>query len=76
MKQKRILLCRSQSEAMILSRRLSSCGIDSILTRPPRSKKVHACTWGLEIDQQQCESVETCLDRAKIANDVWCWEDS
>ena len=42
MKQHRLLLCRSQSEAMILSGRLSACGISGKLTRPPRSRQVRS----------------------------------
>lgn len=75
MKQHRLLLCRSQSEAMILSRRLSACGISGNLTRPPRSKQVHSCSWAIEIDSCFCEQVEHCLNKAGIPSDLWCWED-
>ena len=75
MKQKRMILCRSQSEAMVLSRRLSACGIDSRLTRPPHTEKVRACSWGIEIEAEQSDEAETCLKRGKISHDVWCWED-
>lgn len=75
MKQKRLILCRSQSEAMILSRKLSACGINGKLTRPPRSAKVHSCSWAIEIDKNNSEQAENCLRHANIAPDVWCWED-
>lgn len=73
MKQSRMILCRSQSEAVILSRKLSACGIDARLARPPRSPNVHSCSWGLEIETLASERVADCL--ADIPPDVWRWED-
>lgn len=76
MKRRRLLLCRSQSEAMILSRRLSACGIDALLTRPPRSRKVRSCSWGIALADHDAMRAEACLRSARISPDVWCWEDS
>lgn len=73
MKQSRMILCRSQSEAQLLSRKLSSCGIDARLVRPPRSPKVRSCSWGLEIEVQNCDWAAHCL--ADLPPDVWRWED-
>ena len=75
MKQQRLILCRSQSEAMVLSRTLSKCGINGKLTRPPRSKKVRSCSWAIDIDSREAEQVEDCLQQAEIPRDIWCWED-
>ena len=75
MKQHRLLLCRSQSEAMILSGRLSACGISGKLTRPPRSRQVRSCSWAIEIDSRLSEQAEHCLEKAGITSDLWCWED-
>lgn len=75
MKQHRLLLCRSQSEAMILSGRLSACGISGKLTRPPRSRQVRSCAWAIEIDSRLSEQAEQCLEKAGITSDLWCWED-
>ena len=66
MKQSRMILCRSQSEALLLSRKLSACGIDARLARPPRS-------WGLEIETQASDWAADCL--ADMPPDVWSWED-
>lgn len=75
MKQQRLILCRSQSEAMILSRTLSKCGMNGKLTRPPRSKKVRSCSWAIDIDSHETEQVKACLEKAGVSPDVWCWED-
>ena len=75
MKHIRLMLCRSQSEAMILSRKLSSCGVDCILTRPPQSLKVKSCTWGIAVEAKQAEQAACCLEQAGIPHDIWCWED-
>ena len=73
MKQSRMILCRSQSEALLLSRKLSACGIDARLARPPRSPKVRFCSWGLEIETQASDWAADCL--ADMPPDVWSWED-
>ena len=75
MKQKRQILCRSQSEAMILSRKLSACGVSGTLTRPPRSAKVRSCSWAIEIETQDNARAEACLHRAQLSPDIWCWEE-
>ena len=75
MKHIRLMLCRSQSEAMVLSRKLSSCGICCTLTRPPLSPKVKSCTWGIAVAAAQAGQAETCLEQAGAAQDIWCWED-
>ncbi|MDO5783680.1 MAG: DUF3343 domain-containing protein [Eubacteriales bacterium] len=75
MKQKRLILCRSQSEAMILSRKLSACGIDGKLTRPPRSAMVRSCSWAIEMETRDCARAEDCLSRADISPDIWRWEE-
>lgn len=75
MKQSHLILCRSQSEAMILSRTLSACGIHGKLTRPPRSKKVRSCSWAIDIDSRFSEQAEACLGKSGISPDIWCWED-
>lgn len=76
MKPKRLIMCRSQSEAITLRRRLNGCGIDGKLTRPPRSKKTTSCTWGIEIEAEKAQQTEQCLKSAAIAADVWCWGDT
>lgn len=76
MNQSRLILCRSQSEAMIFSRTLVACGVDAKLTRPPRSANVRACSWAVDVSGSQPERVEECLHRADIPSDIWRWEDS
>ncbi len=72
MKATRFILCRSQSEAMILSKRLSACGISSALRKPPQSETVKSCAWAIEIAAIDSERIETCF--REIAPDVWKWE--
>lgn len=75
MKQRRLILCRSQSEAMIFSRKLSACGIDGKLMRPPRSPRVRSCSWAIAIPDYLSKRAEVCLYQANIPSDIWCWED-
>lgn len=75
MKQKRLILCRSQSEAMILSQKLSACGIAGKLARPPRLAKVRSCSWAIEIETHDCARAEDCLRGADISPDIWRWEE-
>ncbi len=75
MRQRRLILCRSQSEAMIFSRRLTACGVDTTLVRPPRSSNVRACSWAVAVPAASAEQAEACLNRADIPSDIWRWED-
>lgn len=76
MKPKRLILCRSQNEAITIGRRLNQCGINGKLVRPPQSGKTTSCTWGIEIDRRQTEQAKHCLERAGVPNEQWCWEDN
>lgn len=74
MKTTRLILCRSQSEAMILSKKLSACGISSRMRKPPQSETVKSCAWAIEVAARDSERIETCFH--EIAPDVWKWEDT
>lgn len=73
MKQTRMMLCRSQSEALLLSHRLSACGVDAIPVRPPRTRNVRACTWGLKLEARESGRAEDCL--SELPPELWRWED-
>lgn len=70
----RYLLCRSQSEAIAIHRRLTGCGVSSQLARPPRSAQVRSCAWAICIDGQDVARTEACLLRSGISRSTWCWE--
>lgn len=52
MQSKRLILSRSQSEALRLSQALTACGIANTLTRPPRSKQMPAWRVAVAIEQR------------------------
>lgn len=75
MKQIGRILCRSQSEAILVSKTLSACGVPARLTRPPRSRAVRSCAWAVEIEAEKAKRAETCLHRAQLSPELWSWED-
>lgn len=71
MQSKRLILSRSQSDAVQLSRALSACGIANTRTRPPRSKQLPSCAWAIEIQDKDAERAQICLKQ--IRHTEWCW---
>ena len=74
MQSKRLILSRSQSDAVQLSRALSACGIANTRTRPPRSKQLPSCAWAIAIDDKDIERAKTCLKH--VPDMEWCWGNS
>ena len=74
MRSKRLILSRSQSEALRLSQALTACGIANTLTRPPRSRQMPACAWAVAIEERDRARAQDGLRQRE--SDAWCWEDA
>ncbi|MGN1031273.1 MAG: DUF3343 domain-containing protein [Butyricicoccaceae bacterium] len=67
----RMILCRSQTDAMSLYRMLNAHGITAVTARPPRGVHLSSCAWGVRIASNEAERAEQVLQEQDIHG--WKW---
>ncbi len=67
----RMIVCRSQTDAMNIAKLLTSRGITAILARPPRSANLRSCAWGVRIAEADMVQAENILNAQGFKN--WKW---
>lgn len=67
----RMILCRSQTDAMSIVRLLTSRGISAFPARPPRGAKLRSCSWGVKLTEAEQEAAEKILLGESFKN--WRW---
>ena len=55
MSQYALMICRSQTEAVGLRRRLGQMGVPGEVVRPPRHARTDSCSWAVRIGAQHSE---------------------
>lgn len=67
----RMIVCRSQTDAMNIVRLLTARGITAIPARPPRSANLRSCAWGVKLAEENTAQSEQILHEQSFEN--WKW---